>query len=64
LEPDHLYKVELIAADGRAQFVRDGEIIFDFADPEPLSSGWFGFRTVHSRIEVKSFAVFDEPVVP
>jgi hypothetical protein len=49
LEADHVYRVELIAADGRARFIRDGETIFEFVDPEPLASGWFGFRTVHSR---------------
>jgi hypothetical protein len=64
LEGDHVYRVELVAANGRAQFIRDGEVIFDFEDPEPLVSGWFGFRTVHSRIEVHSFAVFREPAVP
>lgn len=58
LQPDHLYRIELIAADGRVQFVRDGEVVFDMRDPAPLESGWFGFRTVHSRIVVKSFAVF------
>ncbi len=58
LRPDHVYRIELVAAGGRVQFVRDGEVIFDVQDPEPLESGWFGFRTVHSRIVVNSFAVF------
>jgi len=59
LKPDHLYRIELVAGpDGRVQFLRDGEVVFDWVDPEPLTSGWFGFRTVHSRIEVKSFAVY------
>lgn len=61
LKADHVYRVELVAAEGRVQFVRDGEAIFDWVDPDPLASGWFGFRTVHSRIEVHSFAVFSEP---
>jgi hypothetical protein len=58
LQPDHWYQIELRAtADGHAQFIRDGEMIFDFADPAPLTSGWFGFRTVHSRIEIRNFSV-------
>ena len=58
LKPDHWYQVELRAtADGHAQFIRDGETIFDFTDPTPLRSGWFGFRTVHSRIEIRNFSV-------
>jgi hypothetical protein len=58
LEGGHTYRIMLIAAFGRVQFVRDGVVIFDFEDPEPLESGWFGFRTVHSQIKIDSFAVF------
>lgn len=58
LEANHGYHITLIAAFGRVQFVRDGEVVFDFRDPEPWSTGWFGFRTVHSRIEIDSFRVF------
>ncbi|MES1168382.1 MAG: DUF6250 domain-containing protein [Oleiharenicola lentus] len=58
LQADHWYKIELRAtADGHAQFFRDGELVFDFADPVPLTAGWFGFRTVHSRIEIRNFRV-------
>lgn len=58
LQPDHWYRLALeVTADGRARFTRDGETIFDFADPAPLRRGWFGLRTVHSRIEVRNFSV-------
>jgi hypothetical protein len=58
LQADHWYQIELRAtADGHAQFWRDGELVFDFADPAPLKTGWFGFRTVHSKIEVRNFRV-------
>lgn len=59
LKPDHSYQIMLIAAFGRVQFVRDGEVVFDFRDPEFLDSGWFGFRTVQSRLLIDSFAVFE-----
>jgi hypothetical protein len=39
------------------QFLRDGKVIFDFRDPQPLTDGWFGFRTVQSRIEIRDFVV-------
>jgi hypothetical protein len=58
LEADHVYRITLVAAFGRVQFLRDGDVVFDFRDPEPLVAGWFGFRTVHSRMEVSSFQVF------
>lgn len=64
LQPDHAYRITLIAmTDGRVQFIRDGEVIFDVRDPTPLTSGWFGFRTVHSRIEFRNLRVcVAEPV--
>ena len=51
-------KLMLVAAGGRAQFFRDGEKLFDFADPSPLTRGRFGFRTVQSRIEFRNFRVW------
>jgi hypothetical protein len=58
LKPDHAYRITLVAgADGRVQFSRDGVVVFDWTDPQPLRSGWFGFRTVDSRIEVSDFQV-------
>ncbi|RXK54552.1 hypothetical protein ESB00_01225 [Oleiharenicola lentus] len=58
LKPDHVYEITLVAgADGRVQFIRDGEVVFDWTDPQPLRSGWFGLRTVDSRIEIRAFRV-------
>ena len=63
LRPDHRYTIELIAAAGRAQYVRDGEVIFDFVDPAPLTEGWFGFRTVKSHYRVHDVEVWHAKVV-
>ena len=52
------YRIALVAAGGRAQYFRDGRRFFDYADPQPLTRGWFGFRTVHSRIEIRHFRVW------
>lgn len=58
LEGDRTYTIEIsVAADGRVRWARDGEVLFDFVDPQPLREGWFGFRTVHSRIEIADFQV-------
>lgn len=58
LRADHWYRIELVAdGRGKVQFVRDGETIFDFHDPAPLQEGWFGFRTVQSKIEIRQFSV-------
>jgi hypothetical protein len=57
LKSDHPYRVALVVVGNRVQYHRDGELLFDFTDPEPLASGWFGFRTVQSRIEIRDFQV-------
>jgi len=57
LEPNRRYHVELVAADGKAEFFRDGEKIFSFADPHPLTRGWFAFRTVHSHLIIENFRI-------
>lgn len=58
LEADHLYQIELIVEDGVVKFIRDGDVLFTFRDHQPLTSGWFGLRTVDATIEIKNFRVF------
>lgn len=57
--PDKEYSIRLIAAGNRAQYYRDGELLFDFEDPEPLEKGHFAFRTVNSHLVVDDFAVYE-----
>ncbi len=52
------YRITLVAAGGRARYFRDGRLFFDYLDPQPLTRGWFGFRTVHSRVEIRHFRVW------
>ena len=51
------YRIRLVARDGVAEFWRDGEKVFSFRDPAPLTAGWFGFRTVKSHLEIRNFHV-------
>lgn len=58
LEAERAYRIEItVNADGRTTWARDGVVWFTHLDPEPLRSGWFGFRTVDSRIEITDFVV-------
>jgi len=50
-------KIELVADGEKIQFIRDGEVIFTYEDPEPLKEGWFGFRTTRSHIRFDNFKV-------
>jgi hypothetical protein len=58
LTPDQEYEITLVAANGVASYYRDGELLFQWHDPDPLEEGWFGFRTVWSRLEIRSFRVW------
>ena len=55
--PNKTLKIELVADGKNIQFLRDGEVIFTFEDPEPLREGWFGFRTTRSHIRFDNFKV-------
>jgi hypothetical protein len=57
LEPNRVFHLRLVARDGVAEYWRDGEKIFSFRDPSPLTSGWFAFRTVKSHLEIRNFRV-------
>lgn len=67
LEPNRWYHIRLVCEQapssatgphaGHVQYWRDGELLFDFTDPDPLTRGWFGFRTTLSRTQVKNFTV-------
>lgn len=57
LQPNHTYRIKLVARDGVAEFWRDGEKLFTFRDPAPLASGWFALRTVKSHLELRNLEV-------
>lgn len=57
LQPNQVYRIRLVARDGVAEYWRDGEKIFSWRDPSPLVTGWFGFRTVKSHLEIRNFQV-------
>ncbi len=56
--PNVVQRIQLMAAGRTIGFFRDGRRLFAFDDPQPYRRGWFGFRTVHSRLRIRSFKVF------
>lgn len=49
--------IKLVADGRRIEFWRDGERLFELDDPEPYRDGYFGFRTVKSRLEIRNLLI-------
>ncbi|MCK0146719.1 DUF6250 domain-containing protein [Arenibacter sp. F26102] len=58
IQPNQLTKIKIIAYKGIIQYYRDGNLIIDFQDPSPYTSGHFGFRTVNNHMTIDNFQVF------
>ena len=56
--PNKTLKIQIICDGSRTLFQRDGETVFDFTDSEPLTEGWFGFRTVNNHMTIDNFRVY------
>lgn len=57
LAPNHTYRIRITVADGVTEYWRDGERLFSFRDPAPLTYGWFALRTVRSHLVVRNLAL-------
>ncbi len=56
-KPNETLTIRIICQGSRIKYQRNGETVFDFIDPEPLTEGWFGFRTVRNHMEIDNFRV-------
>lgn len=59
LEPNKTYHIRIVVDSGITSYWVDGECYFSYADPAPLSSGYFGFRSTWSRQEIRHFCVWE-----
>lgn len=57
MQRDVPVKIRIVARDSVAEYWRNGERVFTFKDPSPLTSGWFAFRTVRSHLRIEEFKV-------
>jgi hypothetical protein len=64
LVANHVYHVRIVATGGTTEFWRDGERVFYYADSQPLSSGYFAFRTVRSHLVIRNFSIRSLPPQP
>ena len=58
LKPNKTLKIQIVSDGSRQQYIRDGEVIFDFTDDKPFVEGWFGFRTVSNHLKIDNFRVY------
>ncbi|WP_282015024.1 DUF6250 domain-containing protein [Marinifilum flexuosum] len=58
IEANKTYRIQLIALNGRVQFIRDGAIIYDFKDEDAYEKGWFGIRTINNHMSVDNVKVY------
>lgn len=50
--------VKIIVYKNHIQYYRNNQLIFNFFDPEPLTSGYFGFRTTINHMTTDNFKVY------
>ena len=58
LKPNEWQDVRIeVLEGGRTRFYLNDELLFEMDDPEPYTSGWFGFRTVRNHLRIADFRV-------
>lgn len=58
LQPNRKYHFRIIVKDGLTQCWVDDQLYFSFQDPDPIRSGYFGFRTTKSRQAVRDLKIY------
>jgi rhamnogalacturonan endolyase len=58
LKANHNYQIDISVYNGCTQLQVDGQMYFSYQDPEPLKTGYFGFRTTQSRQEIDDVAIY------
>ena len=58
LQPNKTYFIQTIVYNGTTKVFVDGEQYFSYTEDEPLTEGYFGFRTVMSNQEIDDFKIY------
>jgi rhamnogalacturonan endolyase len=58
LKKDKEYKITIIVKDGVSSYFVDDVLYFSYADPNPLTAGYFGFRSTWSRQEISQLRIY------
>ncbi|ALJ04698.1 hypothetical protein APS56_05920 [Pseudalgibacter alginicilyticus] len=58
LESNKNYHIKIIAYNDIIQYYRDNQLLVNFLDEAPYTSGYFGLRTVNNHMTVDNFKVY------
>jgi rhamnogalacturonan endolyase len=58
LLPNKIYHIKIMVKDKVTSFWVDDVCYFSYADPKPLTGGYFGFRSTWSRQEIKDLKIY------
>lgn len=58
LKANHNYRIDISVYKGCTQLRVDGQVYFSYRDTEPLTKGYFGFRTTQSRQEIDDLVIY------
>lgn len=58
LGAEKVYHIKTIVKNGTSSFWVNGELFFNYTDPAPLKSGYFGFRSLQSRQEIRNLKIY------
>ncbi|MCE7041849.1 DUF6250 domain-containing protein [Dyadobacter sp. CY312] len=58
LKANHTYHIKIVVENGTTSYWVDGGQYFSYKDPEPLTEGFFGFRSTWARHEIDDFRVY------
>lgn len=58
ITPNKKNQIKIIVYENHIQYYRNEELIYDFYDEEPYSSGYFGIRTVNNHMSVDNFKIY------
>lgn len=62
LKPGKWYHIKITTDGLRTQYFIDGKRLVDFRDPNPLTEGWFAFRSTLSRTRLTNFSYSCQPL--
>lgn len=58
LQPNTTYLVRILVNNGHIRFSMNDKIYFEYDDPDPLTKGYFGFRSTWSRHKIDYINIY------